>query len=556
LTGNHEGNGQLNGAPREEARTPIPVLSLNWKPGEFEAEIVSCNGCGQCRTTAPAQRMCPIHRATHTEAATPRAKANLLRHVLRNGADGRLLSSDAVRDVADLCVNCKMCAAECPARANVPKLMLEAKAANVAEHGLSRGDWFMARVESFAALGSSVAGISNLVLASPLLRWVLEKLFHLSRKRRLPAFAHRHFLKRAARQGWTKPPASDRPRVAYFVDVYATYNDPALAEAVVAVLQHNGFDVFVPPGQVGCGAAPLAKGDVEAAREAAATNLRVLADLAREGCRIVCSEPTAALMLKKDYLDLDDSPDARAVAAQVTELTAFLWELHQQGRLRTDFRPLELDVGHHVPCHVKALGQPPAGPGLLALIPGLRVHTIDVSCSGMAGTFGLQSENYATSLAAGRPMLDELARPHVRSGSSECSACRLQMQDQSGKRALHPVQYLALAYGLMPEAAQRLQRPIRGLLLRLTGSGMAQVVTVRLFARARDLAGAPAVTVRLSDSATAGELRRRLAEDYPPLRAIIERSALAVNDEFAADDLPLPARAEIALLPPVSGGGT
>jgi FAD/FMN-containing dehydrogenase/Fe-S oxidoreductase len=465
-----DGNGTahepgVNGTPRDEARTPIPVLSLNWKPAELASEVAACNGCGACRTTAPARRMCPIFRATHTEAATPRAKANLLRHLLRDAADGHALSADAVREVADLCVNCKMCAAECPARVNIPKLMLEAKAANVAEHGLGRADWVMARVESFAALGSSLAALSNLALASPIVRWLLEKLFHVARKRRLPPFARRNFLKRAARRGWTKPPPADRPRVAYFADTFATYNDPQLAEAAVAVLQHNGFNVFVPPGQVGCGAAPLAKGDVEAAREAAEANLRLLADLAREGYRIVCSEPTAALMLRKDYLDLCDSPDARLVAGQVTELTAFLWELHQQGKLRTEFQPLDLDVGHHVPCHVKALG-PPAGPALLALIPGLRVHTIDVSCSGMAGTFGLQAENYATSLEAGRPMLEELARPHVRAGASECSACRLQMQDGSGKRAMHPVQYLALAYGLMPELAQRLQKPIRGLLLR------------------------------------------------------------------------------------------
>ena len=31
-------------------------------------------------------------------------------------------------------------------------------------------------------------------------------------------------------------------------------------------------------------------------------------------------------------------------------------------------------------------------------------------------------------------------------------------------------------------------------------------------------------------------------------------TALAVNDEFAGDALPVPDRAEIALLPPVSGG--
>jgi Fe-S oxidoreductase len=153
------------------------------------------------------------------------------------------------------------------------------------------------------------------------------------------------------------------------------------------------------------------------------------------------------------------------VASQVVESTAFLWDLHQEGRLKTDFRRLNLSVGHHVPCHLTALGRPPAGPELLRLIPGLRVHTIDVNCSGMAGTFGLKAANYAASLTAGRPMLEEMSRPRVLFGSTECSTCRMQMEDGAGKRTLHPVQYLALAYGLMPELAARLKKPIRGLVL-------------------------------------------------------------------------------------------
>jgi Fe-S oxidoreductase len=170
-------------------------------------------------------------------------------------------------------------------------------------------------------------------------------------------------------------------------------------------------------------------------------------------------------MLRHDALDLLDDPDARLVASQTVEATAFLWDLHQQGHLRTDFRRLDLALGHHVPCHLKALGRPPAGPALLSLIPGARVHAIDVSCSGMAGTFGLKAQNYAASLQAGRPMLDELDRPRVLFGSTECSTCRMQMEDGSGKRTLHPVQYLALAYGYLPQLLGRLHKPLGNLVL-------------------------------------------------------------------------------------------
>lgn len=80
------------------------------------------------------------------------------------------------------------------------------------------------------------------------------------------------------------------------------------------------------------------------------------------------------------------------------------------------------------------------------------------------------------------------------------------------------------------------------------------IVQIRLFARARDLAQSDCVRVELPDRATVADLRRRIAADYPRLASLLERSALAVENEFAADDLMLSADAEVALLPPVSGG--
>src|SRR5262249_27169817 len=158
----------------------------------------------------------------------------------------------------------------------------------------------------------------------------------------------------------------------------------------------------------GCGMAALACGDVETARETALHNVRILADLVREGHRIVCSEPTAAVMLRQDYPDLIDDPDTRLIAEHTYELTDVLWQLHRQGNQRTALKPWPPSRGNPVPRPLKALGQPPRGPDLLSLIPSLRVRTIDVSCSGMAGTFGLKKENYAVSLEAGRSMLEQL----------------------------------------------------------------------------------------------------------------------------------------------------
>ncbi len=77
---------------------------------------------------------------------------------------------------------------------------------------------------------------------------------------------------------------------------------------------------------------------------------------------------------------------------------------------------------------------------------------------------------------------------------------------------------------------------------------------IRLFARARDLARSDTIAVDLPAGATVRELRQRIAAAYPALAELLRRSALAVDDEFAEDDRVIPLRAEVALLPPVSGG--
>jgi len=77
---------------------------------------------------------------------------------------------------------------------------------------------------------------------------------------------------------------------------------------------------------------------------------------------------------------------------------------------------------------------------------------------------------------------------------------------------------------------------------------------VRLFARARDLAGTDSLRLDLSAGATVAEVRRELAIVCPALAGLLAHSAFAVNDEFAEDDVVVPPGAEVALLPPVSGG--
>ena len=423
---------------------------LKWKENSPLIESSHCNGCGLCRTQSSAKRMCPTNRVIKNEHATPRAKANLARMLLGSPKEQQLFSSEEMRDISDLCINCRMCAIECPSHVDIPGLMLEAKVANVEMHSIERSDWVLSRTELFSSLGSMLAPLSNLIMGNIFSRWLIEKLFGISRLRKIPPFTRSNFIKRAKKKGWTKKPSPAKPKVAYFVDIFANYHDPSIGEAIVAILHHNGIEVHVPEGQVGCGMAPLAQGDIDYARAALRQNVRIFADLAREGYPIICSEPTAALFFKQDAGRLLEDPDVDLVASKVEEFTSFLWNLHMQGLLKTDFAPVDLRVGQHVPCHLKALGQPLVTSQLLGLIPQLHLEALNDSCSGMAGTFGLKAANLSLSKSIGQPMLSHLEQSNLVLGTTECSACRIQMEDVGTKQTLHPAQLLALAYGLMP----------------------------------------------------------------------------------------------------------
>ena len=77
--------------------------------------------------------------------------------------------------------------------------------------------------------------------------------------------------------------------------------------------------------------------------------------------------------------------------------------------------------------------------------------------------------------------------------------------------------------------------------------------TVHLFARLRDLAG-PVVALDLPAGATVADLRRVIADAHPAVASLLAVSRVAVNHEFAADVDAIPDGAELAVIPPVSGG--
>jgi molybdopterin converting factor subunit 1 len=79
-------------------------------------------------------------------------------------------------------------------------------------------------------------------------------------------------------------------------------------------------------------------------------------------------------------------------------------------------------------------------------------------------------------------------------------------------------------------------------------------VTIRLFARLRDLAGSGELVRDVTQPATVESVWRALVDEMPDLRAYERTMSVAVNADYAKMSAKVHDGDEVAFLPPVSGG--
>ena len=79
-------------------------------------------------------------------------------------------------------------------------------------------------------------------------------------------------------------------------------------------------------------------------------------------------------------------------------------------------------------------------------------------------------------------------------------------------------------------------------------------VSLLLFAALREAIGARSLDFEIADGATVADLKRRVSAAFPASAALIDRTAVAVDDEYVSSEERLRDGTSVALIPPVSGG--
>jgi FAD/FMN-containing dehydrogenase/Fe-S oxidoreductase len=421
---------------------------------ELELELEQCYGCGLCLSRESDLRMCPVFRAVGEEMNSPRAKANILNFWATGQLSEENFESPEFREFLDLCVNCKACYLQCPSGIDISKLISTARAEYAKNKRLRRAEFVLSHNRYLSILGNIFAPLSNIFMRLPSSAWLLEKFSGIDRRRKMPKFKRRSFLKVGSKFLKShKPIEKPVDKVAYFIDTYANYNDHELGFAVIGVLLHNDIEVILPKQRPAPFPA-IVYGNVKRARRDLKYNVTHLSKVVQAGYKIVCSEPSAALCLKEELRHFIAGQDAKLVSENTYELMNYLYGLFKKDKLKLrtsdEQRATNDKYAYHLPCHLLAVGDGDASIKLLRELCGAEVTDLKAGCCGLAGTFGMQKKNYELSLKISESLKNALEKSPTKNVLTECSACKMQIEHISDCIIRHPIKILAAGGSVIP----------------------------------------------------------------------------------------------------------
>lgn len=405
--------------------------------------IEQCNGAGDCRkSNLIGGTLCPAFKVSgKDELKTTRARANVLREILTNGLDGKVLDSPELREVLYSCLACKGCKGECPSNVDMTRIRAEVLQQIYDREGTPFRSWMVARMPSVEKLGAMVPALYNFAASWKPSAALIKKMVGFAPERTVPKISNTRI----------RPSGNERPKkVHFFLDEFTRHQEPELAQALVDLLERLGYQVIVPDlGE--SGRAAISKGCLKLARRIAVKNVAAAKDIISEDAPLIGLEPSCILTFRDEYPDLvppEMRSDARALASNCLLYDEFFMREIEAGRISPDaFRDDACGIWLHGHCHQKALMGIEKTAAMLRVLKGAEVHVIPSGCCGMAGSFGYEKEHYRTSIAIGEMVLFPAVRKAVseaREGSpvfiaAPGTSCRQQILDGTGIHAVHPV---------------------------------------------------------------------------------------------------------------------
>jgi len=210
-----------------------------------------------------------------------------------------------------------------------------------------------------------------------------------------------------------------------------------------------------------CGMPQLEQGLMEDVASYAKIVAKAFRPQVDAGKDIIALTPSCALMMKFEWpLIVPDDEDVAALSKATRDITEYIVDIAKKEGLADGLSALPEPVALHLACHARAQNMGQKAAEMLRLIPEADLKVIE-RCSGHGGSWGVMEEYFETAIKVGRPVARQAKDFGARFIASECPLAAdhilqgIERQLDDGQsapaRSYHPVELLALAYGLAPE---------------------------------------------------------------------------------------------------------
>jgi glycerol-3-phosphate dehydrogenase subunit C len=202
----------------------------------------------------------------------------------------------------------------------------------------------------------------------------------------------------------------------------------------------------------------LEQGDIAGVADNARKVTSELLPWVEKGYDIVALVPSCALMLKFEWpLILPGDETVKRISEATFDAAEYVVDIARKHGLADGLQPLEGGVTVHLACHARAQNMGPKAAEMLRLIPEPDVAVIE-RCSGHGGSWGMLKDNFDVALKVGKPVAQNAVKQAKAYVSSECPLAADHIvqgmeridKDKAPARSWHPMELMALAYGIRP----------------------------------------------------------------------------------------------------------